>query len=408
VHERDGSREETAKEGSAVKIAHIADIHWGLGYPGPNPTSRFEDITLTAHWVAKRIMEEHCDLVLVAGDLFKDANVFINRASKEITAAVNWLRALSAVSKKVIVISGTPSHDAVAAYEIIKQMQIQDLHIVTTPDVIKHDSAAIACIPGMNRTSFAKSDEYKGKSAHEIHQAMTDAITQLSMGLRAECDRPIRILMTHLTAEGADKGFDDLIMQHEPILKKEAMMGYDLVCLGHIHRPQQVPGVLAYYSGSIERLSFKDEDVKTGFYIHDVSDAGVKSTFIKTPARRYLSLALSAEEALGLCSGSISAADMAKGFIEDSIIRVKYDCTDEEAKLINPNRLKQAFYDAGAYYVTEIKPVITKTVRTRAQEATAEITPLEGIKIYCDLMGIKEVAELTDRTNSILEEVQVK
>jgi exonuclease SbcD len=384
-----------------MRIAHVADIHWGFGYPGPTPSSRHEDITNTANWVASRIVDVGCDLTLVAGDLFKDANVFINRASKEITTTVNWLRYL-AEYMPVVVISGTPSHDAVAAYEIIKQMQIPDLYIVTTPQVIKHGSAAIACIPGMNRTSFAKSDEYKSKSAHEVHQAMTDAITQLSMALRAECDRPINILMTHLTAEGADKGFDDLIMQHEPILKKEAMMGYDLVCLGHIHRPQQIPGVLAYYPGTIERLSFKDEGVKTGFYIHDVDDIGVKSTFIETPSREFMTLDIEAEAAIDISRGEDCVN------VKGRIVRVKYECTDEQAKLINPNRIRQALYDAGAFYVTEIKPVVTKTVRTRAQEATAEITPPEGIKIYCDLMGIKEVAELTDRTNSILEEVQVK
>lgn len=383
-----------------MRIAHIADIHWGLGYPGPTPSSRHEDITNVAYWIAERIIEEKCDIALVAGDLFKDANVFINRASKEITTAVNWLRKL-VEHMPVVVISGTPSHDAVAAYKIIKEMRIPNLHIATMPEVIVVNSAAIVCVPGINRSSFAKSDQYKGKSASEIHQAMTEQITALCMGLRTDINMPTKILMTHLTAEGADKGFDDLIMQHEPILKKEAMMGYDLVCLGHIHRPQQIPGVLAYYPGMIERLSFRDEDIKTGFYIHDVNDAGVKSTFIETPSREFVTVDLDATTAIGLSEGK-------EIFIAtDSIVRVKYECTDEQAKLISPNRIRQSLYDAGAFYVTEIKPVITKAVRTRAEGATAEITPLEGIKIFCNLLGIEEIAELTERTKSILEEVEL-
>jgi len=392
-----------------MKVAHVADIHWGLGYPGPTPFARHTDITIAADLVANQIIKANCDVTLVAGDLFKDANVFINRASQEITTAVAWLRKLTE-HMPVVVISGTPSHDAVAAYRIIKEMRIPRLYIATTPEIITIGSAAIVCVPGMNRSNFANSDEYKGKSASEIHQAMTEQITALCMGARANINTPIKILMAHLTAEGADKGFDDLKMQHEPILKKEAMAGYDLVCLGHIHRPQQIPGVPAYYPGSIERLSFRDEGIKTGFYIHDFDDfwhiAGAISTYITIPARGYFSMNFSGDEAHLLCGPDINFGPALEDKIKDNIVRVKYECTDEQAKLINPNRIRQALYNAGAYYVTEIKPVVTKTTRTRAQEATAEITPVEALGIYCNLMGIAEVAELTERTKSIMEEVE--
>lgn len=381
-----------------MKIAHVADIHWGLNYPGPDPSSRYEDITKTANWVAKRIIEEKGDMALVAGDLFKDANVFINRASKEITTAVNWLRMLTE-HMPVVVISGTPSHDAVAAYEIIKEMHVRNLYVATTPQVITIDDVDIVCIPGMNRSNFAKSDDQKGKSAHEIHQAMTEAITQLCMGLKAKCSMPTWILMAHLTAEGADKGFDDLIMQHEPILKKEAMFGYDLVALGHIHRPQEISGA-AYYPGSIERLSFNDEGIKTGFYIHNINELGVKSTFIETPARKFVTLNIETEAAIDISRGE-NCAD-----VKDCIVRVKYECTDEQAKLIKANRIRQALYNAGAFYVAEIKPVITRTIRARSEEATADITPIKGLEIYCSLMGLKEVAELTAKAEGLLREVE--
>ena len=92
-----------------MKIAHTGDIHWGLNYPGPTTSSRFEDINRVANFMAGRIIEEKCDLVLVAGDLFKDARVFLDRASVEISAAVRWLRQFSEAKIPVVVIKWTLS-----------------------------------------------------------------------------------------------------------------------------------------------------------------------------------------------------------------------------------------------------------------------------------------------------------
>ena len=64
-----------------MKIAQCADVHLGIGYPGPTPDARFKDICNVLDFMAGRIIEEKCDLVLVAGDLFKDARVFLDRAS---------------------------------------------------------------------------------------------------------------------------------------------------------------------------------------------------------------------------------------------------------------------------------------------------------------------------------------
>jgi exonuclease SbcD len=92
--------------------------------------------------------------------------------------------------------------------------------------------------------------------------------------------------------------------------------------------------------------------------------------------------------------------------VKDCIVRVKYECTDEQAKLIKANRIRQALYNAGAFYVAEIKPVITRTIRARSEEATADITPIKGLEIYCSLMGLKEVAELTAKAEGLLREVE--
>ena len=410
-----------------LRIALTGDIHWGMGYPGPSPDSRFQDITRVMDWVAERIIEEQCDLVLVAGDFFKDANVFLSRASVEIAACVAWLRKLSEAGIHIIAISGTPSHDAIAAYELLKEMRIPGVTICTSPDVIHFENsetaADIACLPGLNRSQMASKEEYSKLAPHELHQLMTQKITNLVMGLAAECDYSPSILLSHFTCVGADKGFEDLLQQQEPVLTKEAIEGsnFDLVCLGHIHRPQRVEGlsVPTYYCGSPERLSFNEEAVVPGFWIHEAGMDSRPSYFIETPARRFFTIEHDLRDK--------TPADLEEWYRElariykidgkeealllsdetGAIIRLKYKATDELARTINKNEIIRHLQMNSPFYIAEIKAEIEKFTRTRAMGASAEMGPVEGLMMWCEVSQVpeKDRGELVDRTEGFLMEV---
>jgi exonuclease SbcD len=415
-----------------LKIAHIGDIHWGLGYPGPSPDSRFKDICRVMDWVADRIINERCDLVLVAGDFFKDANVFLNRASVEIAACVAWLRKLSEVGIEVIAISGTPSHDAIAAYELLKEMRIPGVAIYTSPGVYNVGwrgprGISIACLPGLNRSTIASKEEYSKLAPHEIHQLMTGKITQLVMGMAAQCQYSPRILLSHITCAGADKGFEDLLQQQEPILTKEAIegSGFDLVCLGHIHKMQKVEGltVPTFYCGSPERLSFNEENVIPGFWIHEFEESDYQaSRFIATPARKFITVEhdLRDEAIADLDSwyqelANIYTVDGKEEALllpdeTGAIIRLKYKATAEVAKAINKGEIIKNLQMNSPFYIAEIKADIEKSNRTRAVGASAEMGPIEGLKMWMEMAQIseKDRDELVARTEDLLREVETR
>jgi len=396
-----------------MRIAHLADMHWGMNYPGPSPESRFDDISRTMDWTADRIIEEKCDLVLVAGDAFKDSRVFLDRASLEIKAFVAWLRKVSAAGIDVVAISGTPSHDAVAAYELIKEMRIPRVCIETTPRVVKH-LVDIACIPGLNRSNLVTQEEYRTMSAAEIHRIMTGKITQLAIGMRSQCGG-VPILLTHMAYQGADTGYTDLMMQNEPVLMQEAVNGYSLTCLGHIHRPQQI-GETVFYSGSPERLSSHSEHIKTGFWIHEHNGNGFDSRFIETPARRYCTLEVDFSQYGDLKSAmEWELAGMSEeGFGElllfpttGAITRLKYRCTEEQAKLLSRKAIEHTLYKGGAYFVSEIKADIERQDRARDREVTESLGPIEALAKWAEKQGIasEEITTLQSMTASLMEVV---
>ncbi|MHA6484503.1 metallophosphoesterase family protein [Paenibacillus sp. strain BS8-2] len=390
-----------------MKIAHVADSHWGFGYPGPTPAARFADITRTMDWVADRIIEENCELVLFAGDAFKDARVFIDRATAEIQAFVAWLRRLSEASVEVVVISGTPSHDAISAYHLIREMQIPGVQVFTEPGIASVPSdgeVLVACLPGMNRSSFATDLRYAGLPPHEFHFKMTEDITAKCATMREEVSGLPVILMSHLTYDLADTGFEDALLQNEPILTDEAASMFDLVCLGHIHRPQKA-GNNVFYSGAPERHNFGDEKTTPGFYIHewlaDGPGVGFESTFIETPARRFKTIDWCDMDIAAWLDGQVD--DFAS--IKNAIVRMRYACSEELQKCFDRRSLERALYDAGAFFVAEIRAEVERTERIRDAEVTEDLGPLSALSAWATNQGhvSTEIAELQSLTMELME-----
>lgn len=388
-----------------MKIAHLADIHWGLGYPGPNPSARFDDICHVMNWVANRIIEERCDLVVIAGDMFRKADTTLEKGSREIIACAAWLRKITAAGIEIVVISGTPSHDPVSAYELLKDYQLRGVTIVTEPDWMDFDShigCSIVCIPGMDRSNFVNKDEYRGMPAHVVHHMMTEHITETCQEFLKESNYSPSILVGHLTYDLADTGFEDVLMQQEAILTTEAVQGYDLVCLGHIHRPQQNGNV--FYSGSPERLSFNDEKVDAGFWIHEWDGRQFASRFIDTPARRFMTINLTEDdinqflrmpESISQCRGA-----------ENAIVRVHYKCSEDLNKQLNRKMLEKALYDAGAFFVSEIKGDVDRVDRARDEDVTEALTPGEAVRKWAVNQGMElaDVNELVVMTAQLMGE----
>jgi exonuclease SbcD len=391
-----------------MKIAHVADAHWGFNYPGPNPQARFDDITRSMDFVADRIIEAGCVLVLFSGDAFKDANIRIDRATVEIMAFASWLRKLSNAGIKVVVISGTPSHDAISAYYLIAEMQIPGVQVFTEPGIARFLDVQIACLPGMNRSTYATEDIFVGLPPHEFHHKMTEHIEDECAVLRsAGSTVSVNILMSHLTFDLADTGFEDALMQSEPILTDEAAKLFDLVCLGHIHRPQRA-GSNVFYSGAPDRHNFGDERTIPGFYIHEYTGLssiheinGFRSKFIETPARKFKTLDWCDMDIQAWLDGQIDSFTD----IQDAMVRVRYNCSEELQKQFDRRTLEKALYAAGAFYVHEIHAEVERSDRIRDTEVTESLGPLSALAAWGSNQGIipDEVTELQSMTSELLE-----
>ena len=281
-----------------MKIKVLATADWHLGTfrsPVKNGVNlRTEDTKRCLNELIKVAKEEQPDYSLISGDVFHVGRLLSDRCCEEIITAGYYIRELAAVSKRVVVMRGTPNHDGLGQFNVLMEMfrDVENVHIVTTPQVLMFDDADIAVLPGFD-SGFYRA-KHPGLSKEEENEVFTQELSDIVLGMKAQC-RPDRknILMAHYTVPGCnmESGQTMMLTQFEPVIPQETLLaaGYDLVALGHIHRPQKILSHDWYYSGAINAMNFNDEGQERGFWIHRTHPAGAwQSVFHNTPIREFI------------------------------------------------------------------------------------------------------------------------
>lgn len=348
-----------------MKILHTADWHIGDKHgPSNNGVNlRAQDTLNCLNELVRVAKEEKPDLVLVSGDIFDTAEIMQRRSHQEVLQARNIIFQLSKAAGNVIVMRGTPNHDSEWAFEELKGHfeLVPNVQIVTQPQVITLDGVSVAVLPGFDRGVFRA--KYPGLGKEEENEVLTGEISNIVKGLKTMCGTDdLTILMAHYTVPGCnvESGQVMMLTQFEPIIPVDALTAadYDLVALGHIHRPQQLFDRNWYYSGAINALTFNDEGQERGFYIHNYEDGVWNSVFHRTPYREFKTTYLDEADMQLINEGQYDIVGMQhwKGNIDGKIVRVLYNCTFETNKAVNKALFERKLLEDGAFQVTEINP----------------------------------------------------
>lgn len=395
-----------------MKILHTADWHIGQ-FKGPvvdGVNLRSQDTVNCLNYMIKVTEEEKPDIVCVSGDVFHQEQIGPVRYSDEMIVATDTITKLAGVAKAVIVMRGTPNHDGGGQFRVLSKMfaNTGNVHIVTSPTVLRTPYADIACIPGFDKQEFRS--RFPGLSADEENEAWTSYISSMVMGLRAECHNT-SILMAHYTVPGCnmESGQTSFFTNFEPVIPREALeaAGYEAVLLGHIHRPQQINGLHnVYYSGAINAMNFNDEHQNRGFYIHEFMGGEMTSSqFCGTPYRRFKTIDWDTNQVsdyIGNRDAYALVTNISRD-ISDMIVRVKYSCTSEQKKLLNIPLLQKDLYDWGAFYVSDIEAENAIDVTNRGL-LSEESDPTLNLKKYLEEKCFKNPDKIVELAEPIIAE----
>lgn len=407
-----------------MKIFHSGDWHIG-NFKGPEKDGvnlRSLDTKRCLETLAERAEQEKPELVLVPGDIFHTGKSYSDRCCNEIVTAIEIISRLAAAANQVVIMRGTPNHDGEGPFKVLDAANFPDnVHIVTNPGVVQTEYADIAVLPGFDHDIFRA--KFPGLGKEQENEVFSQELGKIVLGLRVQCreGRPA-ILMAHYTVPGCntESGQSQLLTQFEPILPPESLdaAAYDLVALGHIHKPQVVSGFEnVYYSGSINANNFNDEGQERGFWIHHFEEGAfgrngmvfTDSEFVKTPYREFITLHFSDADVEDVIHNRLDEAAMNhwrfNGAVSGKIVRILYECSAEQKKAFHTAMLEKTLYEDGAFWVAGINPEKIGASADRT-DLSQETDPEANLRLYLQEKGMEDpdVERLLLRSRPVIAE----
>jgi len=362
-----------------LRILHSADWHLeGKGrFPGKE-----EGTIACLEYMLEQAVTLAPSAILISGDIFDKSKVWIERGVKEISVAHSLIERLSHIAP-VVAIKGTPNHDGKEQFELLQEMLSNNdqVKLITEPELYnlqtKDGPLSIVGIPGLDHGSYRAINP--GLSKGDENQALTNELMAIITELRSCCQTGQKsVLMAHYTTTEANTESGQMMMfsECEVILPKDQLqaLNFDLIAMGHIHRPQQVAGSNIFYSGGINAFTFGDEDQYRGFYLHDLD--ALTADFHVTPYQQYQTLKFDDTAIEEFNNGDYSLLDMLD--VADKVVRIYYEATQENINQFNATALEAELMQS-ARWVSEIS---CEKCLTLNRTTTMGVDPIVNIQEY--------------------------
>jgi exonuclease SbcD len=379
-----------------VRILHFADAHIDMANYGRfDPESllpvRVTDFLRSLDTIIETAIEEQVDMVLFAGDAYKDRN-------PHPTFQREWGRRVmrlsqAGISTLLLVGNHDVSPAAGRAHTITEFNTLQVPH-VTVGDRIKLYGPAelnvplqILTIPWVPRSVLMTRGEMSGKSLEEIYLILEEAVSARVNGQLDQADPSLpTILVAHASVTGARYGSERLVMLGNELVLAQSLVRdprFDYVALGHIHRHQDLnpdahPPVV--YAGSIERIDFGEAKETKGFILARVGKGETQWEFVPLETRSFLDIKAiprSAETATQDILDQIPAPEQ----LADAIVRLQISYPADWESQIDDAAIQNALSPA-----MESKTVKNRQTETRSRlgdaAAVETLTPPELLELY--------------------------
>jgi len=277
-----------------MKILHFADAHIDHAQHGKmnlerNLPQRVVDFERSLITIVDTAIEENVDLVLFAGDAYKDRSP-LPTYQKLFEAQIYRLS-----EARIHTILLTGNHDMpkaqrrAHALQEFETLRLPYIHVISRVSELTETELGLPVrvigIPWVYKDRFKEMVQKDQTLPLDLDEEIEEYIAQYVLNQIRNADpNVIQILLAHATVVGAVLSDEQNLMvgkDHKlpaAFVKDERL---DYVALGHIHKAQNLNGPgpdeqgdykhpPAIYSGSIERLDFGERADKKYFVIADV------------------------------------------------------------------------------------------------------------------------------------------
>ncbi len=387
----------------AVRILHFADAHidmanYGRHDPQSGLPMRVLDFLRSLDTIVDTAINEKVDLVLFAGDAFKD------RAPAP-TFQREWGRRIMRLSKAgipTLLLVGNhdlpPALGRAHALEHFDTLEVPRVLVIDRPRLLTRDElhrlglqvdVHIVAFPWVSRSGLAAHLGLQGEDPSGIYDRIAARLGELlDMYLREQIDPTVpTVLAAHCSVQGAHYGAERSVMLGSdlvlpPSLVKDPRLDY--VALGHIHKAQNLneggyPPVI--YPGSIERLDFGEASDEKFFVIAHVAR---QETIVEwrrlEHIRPFIDCALQLEDDQDI-QAQIRAVLPSPAEMDGTILRLILEYPRQWEKLIDEPWLRE--YTAPCFEFHLVKrPRFEHRIRLPGDEHLESLTSMELLDLY--------------------------
>ena len=380
-----------------LKILHFADAHIDANQSGRWDTEtgmpvRVMDSLKSLDTIVSTAIEEKVDLVLFAGDAYKDRNP---TPQYQAAFASRILRLEQAEIQTFLLVGNHDMGASSHAHALTEFVTFQPNFIQVVGDIYLHKSEAfdMVCLPWI----------------HKSHLRMGEVIRQLEELIEKMNPDTPNIFLGHCSVIGAEFSSERLIMLGEDLMVPRKLLtesGLDYVALGHIHKPQDLnegnqPPVI--YPGSIERVDWGEAGEEKGFYIVDLEKGQADLTWHKLDTRPMLDYKVLLESKEEIHQTIYREMDKIDDRKNDPgvMIRIKIQYPEQWAALINNQTIEHMFPDAFSVQIVQ-DPIREGRTRLDLDQDVAAYAPGELLEMWMGEKGIEDQEELLELSRTII------
>ncbi|HEX6306242.1 MAG TPA: exonuclease SbcCD subunit D [Anaerolineales bacterium] len=381
-----------------ITILHFADAHidmanYGRHDPHSGLPVRVMDFLKSLDTIIDTAIEEKVDLVLFAGDAYKDR-------SPAPTFQREWGRRVVRLSKAgipTLLLIGnhdiSPALGRANAIEEFATLEVPHVRVIDRPTLLGPDDLEglplqIMALPWVSRSGLMAHLGIRTKDAGQVYEEMEKRLTELIHTWFEEADPELAtILSAHASVQGAKYGGERTVMLGRDLVLPGSLVRdprLDYVALGHIHKPQDLnedghPPVI--YPGSIERVDFGEVKDDKFFVIAQVSKGKTEVEWrqlkdIRPFVDRYIEL-----ESPEDINAKLREALPAREQFDGAIMRLTVAYPRDWESMIDDAALREYAEAAFEFHLVK-RPQMEARVRLPDNQGVGSLSSLELLDLY--------------------------
>jgi len=411
-----------------LTLLHFADAHidmanYGRHDPESGLPMRVIDFLKSLDMIVDTAIEEKVDLVLFAGDAYKDRN-------PAPTFQREWGRRIIRLSKAgiptVLLVGNhdlSPALGRAHAIEEFNTLEVPYVHVIDQPTFLKPEDidgvpVQIMALPWISRSGLLAHLGLRPGAPQpgQIYEELESRLTELVKTWFEQIDPNLPLVFTaHASVQGAKYGAERTVMLGSDMVLPGSMVRdplLDYVALGHIHKPQNLnenahPPVI--YPGSIERVDFGEAADDKFFVVARVARGKTEVEWRQlTDIRPFIDRTLVLDSKDDIDRRLRDALPPPKQ-LAGAIVRLTIEYPRDWEALIDDAALRDYAQDAFQFHLVK-HPKVEARVRLPEDQTVGSMSALELLDLYWKASHTKDedIEALNQLAGMVINEVQSK